>query len=64
MTGAVGVAVGLGRLGLALSSIALTWLTLAVVGRIEHGIGARRTAKTEEAEKRKRRERVMEEQRK
>jgi putative Mg2+ transporter-C (MgtC) family protein len=60
MTAAVGVAMGLGRLGLALLSIALTWLTLAVVGRIEYGISARRTAKADESRKRKRHERVME----
>ena len=62
MTAAVGVVVGLGRLGLALLSIALAWLTLAVVGRIERGISARQAAQAEEAEKRKRRERVLEEQ--
>jgi uncharacterized membrane protein len=50
-------------LGLALLSIALTWLILAVVGRIEYGISARRAAQAEEAEERKRRERVSEEQR-
>jgi putative Mg2+ transporter-C (MgtC) family protein len=62
MTAAVGVVVGLGRLGLALLRIALAWLTLAVVGRIERGISARQAAQAEEAEKRKRRERVLEEQ--
>jgi len=49
MTAAVGLVVGLGRLGLALLSIALAWLTLAVVGSIEYGISARRAAKAEEA---------------
>jgi putative Mg2+ transporter-C (MgtC) family protein len=63
MTAAVGVAVGLGRLGLALLSVALTWVTLAVVGKIEYGISARQAAKAEEAEKRKSRERAVEEQR-
>jgi hypothetical protein len=62
MTAAVGVVVGLGRLGLALLSIALDWLTLGVVGRIERGISARQAVQAEEAEKRKRRERVLEEQ--
>ena len=62
MTAAVGVVVGLGRLGLALLCIVLTWLTLAIVGRIEYGISARQAAQAEEAEKRKRRERVLEEQ--
>jgi hypothetical protein len=56
MTVAVGVAVGLGRLGLALLCIVLTWLTLAIVGRIEYGISARQAAQAEEAEKRKKRD--------
>jgi hypothetical protein len=45
-----------------LLSIALTWLTLAIVGRIEHGISARQAAQGEKAEKWNRRERVLEEQ--
>ena len=44
MTAAVGVAVGLGRLGLALLSVALTWFILAVVGKIEHKIEHRISA--------------------
>jgi len=36
MTAAVGVAAGLGRLGVALLSVALAWVTLAVIGKIEH----------------------------
>ena len=35
LTAAVGVAVGLGRLGVALVSIALAWIILAVVTRVE-----------------------------
>lgn len=35
MTAAVGVAVGLGRLGLAAISVGLTWIILAVLGRME-----------------------------
>jgi putative Mg2+ transporter-C (MgtC) family protein len=36
MTAAVGVAVGLGRFGLAVVSIILTWITLSLVGKLEH----------------------------
>src|SRR5262249_25965831 len=39
MTAAVGVAVGLGRLWLAILSVILTWFILAVVGKIERRIG-------------------------
>jgi putative Mg2+ transporter-C (MgtC) family protein len=35
MTAAAGVAAGLGRIGLAFLSILLTWIVLAVIGRIE-----------------------------
>lgn len=35
MTAAIGVTVGLGSLGLALLSTALTWIVLATIGRIE-----------------------------
>jgi putative Mg2+ transporter-C (MgtC) family protein len=35
MTAAVGIAAGLGRLGLALVSTVLTWITLALIGKIE-----------------------------
>lgn len=34
LTAGIGVAVGLGSLGIAALSVALTWLTLAVIGRI------------------------------
>lgn len=46
MTAAVGVAAGLGRVGLALLSAVLAWIILAVVGAIEHRI-ERRAAKAE-----------------
>ncbi len=35
MTAAVGIAAGLGRLGLALVSTILTWITLSLMGKIE-----------------------------
>jgi putative Mg2+ transporter-C (MgtC) family protein len=45
MTAAVGVAVGLGRLWLAVVSVILTWFILAVVGKFEHRISARQAAR-------------------
>ena len=42
MTAAVGVAVGLGRLGLAALSVVLTWIILAVLGEITHRIDKRK----------------------
>ncbi|MGH9769580.1 MAG: MgtC/SapB family protein [Blastocatellia bacterium] len=51
MTAAVGVAVGLGRLGLALLSVLLTWFILAVVGKIEYRISAGQAAKDKDTEK-------------
>jgi len=44
MTAAVGVAVGLGRLWLAILSVILTWFILAVVGKFEDRISARQEA--------------------
>jgi putative Mg2+ transporter-C (MgtC) family protein len=35
MTAAVGIAAGLGHLGLALVSTVLTWITLSIIGKIE-----------------------------
>jgi putative Mg2+ transporter-C (MgtC) family protein len=35
ITAAVGIAAGLGRLGLALVSTVLTWITLSIIGKIE-----------------------------
>jgi putative Mg2+ transporter-C (MgtC) family protein len=45
MTAAMGVAVGLGRTGMALMSALLTWFILAVVGKIEHRIIAAQAAR-------------------
>jgi putative Mg2+ transporter-C (MgtC) family protein len=42
LTAAVGVAVGLGRLGLATIAMFLAWIIMSVLGRIEHRINARR----------------------
>jgi putative Mg2+ transporter-C (MgtC) family protein len=39
MTAAVGVAVGLGRLGAAVLSVFLTWIILSVLGQLERRIG-------------------------
>jgi putative Mg2+ transporter-C (MgtC) family protein len=41
MTAAVGVAVGLGRIGLAFLSVILTWIVLAAIGRIERAIAVK-----------------------
>jgi putative Mg2+ transporter-C (MgtC) family protein len=40
MTAAIGVAAGLGRLGLALLSAGLTWLILDLLGRLERRLNA------------------------
>src|SRR5215510_11133948 len=40
MTAAMGVAAGLGRIGMALLSALLTWFILAVIGKAEHRIEA------------------------
>ncbi|HXG82686.1 MAG TPA: MgtC/SapB family protein [Pyrinomonadaceae bacterium] len=45
MTAAVGVAVGLGRLGLALIGVILTWIVLAVIGYIQYRIDKNREMK-------------------
>jgi putative Mg2+ transporter-C (MgtC) family protein len=39
MTAAIGVAAGLGRIGMALLSALLTWFILTVIGKVEHRIG-------------------------
>lgn len=44
MTAAVGVTVGLGRLGAALVSTALTWMVLGLLGGYEHLIAKKRIA--------------------
>jgi putative Mg2+ transporter-C (MgtC) family protein len=48
MTAAIGVAVGLGGLGVALLSTLLTLIILASVGSFEYRIGKRRTAQAED----------------
>jgi putative Mg2+ transporter-C (MgtC) family protein len=52
MTAAIGVAVGLGRIVLALLSVLLTWFILAVVGKIEHRISASQTERGDDHETR------------
>ncbi len=51
MTSAVGVAVGLGRLGSALLVVALSWIILAVLGRIEYQMSRRKEASIEVTKK-------------
>lgn len=51
-TAAIGVAAGLGRIGLATLGMLLTWFILAVVGKIEHRIIAARAASGDDAETR------------
>ena len=43
---------GLGRIGMALLSALLTWFILAIIGRAEHRIGARRAARGDATETR------------
>lgn len=50
MTAATGVAVGLGRIGMALLSVLLTWFILAVVGKVEHRISEAQAARADDAE--------------
>lgn len=45
MTAAVGVAVGLGRVGSAAVGVFLTWIILSVVGQIEHRLARGKDAK-------------------
>ena len=51
MTAAMGVAVGLGRIGMALLSALLTWFILSVVGKIEHRIIAAQAARDDALER-------------
>jgi len=51
LTAAVGVAVGLGRLGLATIGMILAWIILALIGRLEHRVSDRRTASGKTAER-------------
>ncbi len=50
LTAAVGAAAGLGRLGLAILSMALAWITLALLGQIECRIETFRRARRNEAD--------------
>lgn len=52
MTAAMGVAVGLGRVGMALLSALLTWFILAVIGKIEHRISSAQAARDDDPETR------------
>lgn len=52
MTAAMGVAVGLGRIGMALLSALLTWFILTVVGKIEHRIIAAQGARDGDPDRR------------
>jgi putative Mg2+ transporter-C (MgtC) family protein len=49
LTAAVGVAVGLGRFGLAVVSIVLAWITLSWVGRIENRMIQKRANTAEDS---------------
>ena len=48
MTAAIGVAVGLGRLGSALLGVVLSWVILAVLGRLEASINMAEKAKADD----------------
>jgi putative Mg2+ transporter-C (MgtC) family protein len=52
MTAAMGVAAGLGRIGMALLSALLTWFILSVVGKIEHRISSAQAARDDDPETR------------
>jgi putative Mg2+ transporter-C (MgtC) family protein len=52
MTAAMGVAAGLGRIGMALLSAFLTWFVLSVVGQVEHRISAAQAASGNDTEPR------------
>jgi putative Mg2+ transporter-C (MgtC) family protein len=52
MTAAVGIAVGLGRLGIGLLGAILTWITLSLVARWEYSIGEKRSSQDEGPKKR------------
>jgi putative Mg2+ transporter-C (MgtC) family protein len=52
MTAAIGVAVGLGRIVMALLGVLLTWFILAVMGKIEHRISATQAARGDDSETR------------
>ena len=44
LTTAVGIAVGLGRVGLAALAVTLTWIILSTLTRVERMVARRRTA--------------------
>lgn len=50
ITAAIGVAIGLGRLGVALLSAILTWIILALIGKVEHWLSREREARAEGVE--------------
>ena len=52
LAAAMGVAAGLGRIGMALLSALLTWFILAIIGMAEHRMGARRAARGDDPETR------------
>ena len=52
ITAAIGVAVGLGRMWMAMLSVLLTWFILAVVGKLEHRMSASQTARDDAPETR------------
>jgi putative Mg2+ transporter-C (MgtC) family protein len=45
MTSAIGVGVGLGRLGSAILGVVLAWIVLGVLGQVEYQLGRRKAAK-------------------
>ncbi|MGH7824972.1 MAG: MgtC/SapB family protein, partial [Candidatus Binatia bacterium] len=51
MTAAIGLSLGLGRLGLALVSTILTWITLSLVRKLEFRLNQKPRAKEDETEK-------------
>jgi putative Mg2+ transporter-C (MgtC) family protein len=48
MTAAIGMAIGLGRLGLALVSTIFTWITLSLMSKIEHIINEKHGAREDD----------------
>jgi putative Mg2+ transporter-C (MgtC) family protein len=50
ITAAIGVAIGLGRLGVALLSAILSWIILALIGKVEHWLSREREARAEGVE--------------
>jgi putative Mg2+ transporter-C (MgtC) family protein len=50
MTAAISVAVGLGRVGVALLSAALTWIILSIFGKVEHMLSGEQEERGEDGE--------------